>query len=99
MKRLQDRYQMVYELFGGEKGKAPDLSQAEIRRPMMSCLKKSLSHLDGALYNAADYMLSKDDYGNIRIGLETEIQYIHNGIEGVVRLDESEIYNKVLGLK
>lgn len=99
MERLQDRYQMVYELFGGEKGKAPDLSQAEIRRPMMSCLKKSLSHLDGALYNAADYMLSKDDYGNIRIGLETEIQYIHNDIEGVVRLDESEIYNKVLGLK
>lgn len=99
IERIQERYQLVYELFGGEKGKAPNLGQAEIRRPIMSCLKKSLSHLDGTLYNVADYMLTKDEYGNIRIGLETEIQYIHNGIEGIVRLDNSEIYNKVLELK
>lgn len=98
MERLQKRYQVIYEIFGGEKGKAPDLSQAEIRRPIISCLKRSLSHLDGVLYNAADYMLSKDEFGNLRINLEKDIQYIHNSTEGVIQLELSDLNKKILEL-
>lgn len=74
------------------------LDVAEIRRPIISCLKRSISNLDGVLYNSADYNLSKDEYGNIRIGLESDILYIHNGMDGIVQLNKSDIYNNVLKL-
>ena len=43
MVALQEKYQKIYELFGGDK--APDLTQPEIRRPIISCLKRSLNML------------------------------------------------------
>ena len=99
MARLQTRYQVIYELFGGEKGKAPDLSLAEIRRPIMSCLKKSLSYLDNVVYNSADYMLSKDDYGNIHIGLEREFIFIQSWKAGMIPFYESDEYSRILETK
>lgn len=95
MAAIQERYQKIYELFGGEKDKVPDLMQPEIRRPIISCLKRSLSLVKGSLYNSEDYMLTKDEYGSLRIDLEPELQYIQSGIDGTIRLSDSEIYKKV----
>ena len=95
MSAVQERYQKIYELFGGEKDKAPDLIQPEIRRPIISCLKRSLSQLKDTLYNSDDYMITKDEFGNLRIELEQDLQYIHSGINGVIKLTDSEIFNKI----
>ena len=54
MQKLQYRYQKIYELFGGEANKAPDLSQPEIRRPIISCLKISIMQLKDKIYNHED---------------------------------------------
>ena len=51
MQLIQEKYQIIYSAFGGEKDKAPDLRQPEIRRPIISCLKKSLLRLEEALYS------------------------------------------------
>ena len=95
MTAVQERYQKIYELFGGEKDKAPDLIQPEIRRPIISCLKRSLHQLKDILYNSDDYMITKDSFGNLRIELEQDLLYIHSGVNGVVKLTDSEIFKKV----
>lgn len=96
MQKLQCRYQKIYELFGGEANKAPDLSQPEIRRPIISCLKRSIMQLKDKLYNHEDYMFIKNDFGNIRIELEQDMISIHGGNKGFIPFHESEIYNEVL---
>lgn len=99
LQRLQLRYQMVYEMFGGEKDKAPDLTQPEIRRPIISCLKRSLMDMKDKLYNHEDYMITKDEFGNIRIGLETDMLFVNEGINGITCLIESDIYKKIEKVK
>lgn len=99
LQKLQLRYQMIYELFGGERDKAPDLTQPEIRRPIISCLKRSLLEMKDKLYNHEDYMITKDEFGNIRIGLETDMLFINDGINGITCLIESEVYKKIESVK
>jgi hypothetical protein len=96
MQKLQCRYQKFYEFFGGEANKAPDISQPEIRRPIISCLKRSIMQLKDKLYNYEDYMFVKNDFGNIRIGLEQNMISIHGGKKGIIPFQESEIYSEVL---
>ena len=52
--------------------------------------------LKDKLYNHEDYMFVKNDYGNIRIGLEQDMISIHGGNKGFIPFHESEIYNEVL---
>ncbi|MDE7421017.1 MAG: hypothetical protein K2N35_12500 [Muribaculaceae bacterium] len=75
MKKLQRRYAAIYELFGGEKDTAPDLTQPEIRRPIMACLRRSIARLD-ALYNPADYTVTKDPDGAFAVHVEPDIIYV-----------------------
>ena len=97
MERLQHKYQIIYEYLGGDT--APDLRQAEIRRPIISCLKRSLNAMDGILYNFKDYTITKDEYGTLKIGLESEAQYLYTNIQGYVQLDQTELYAKVIKVK
>ncbi len=94
MLRVQKKYQLIYEFLGGEN--APDLRMAEIRRPIISCLKKSLSSLDGMLYNFNDYTIAKDEYGTWKIALEPEAQYLFCANEGYVQLSKTELFEKVV---
>ena len=97
MERLQHKYQIIYEYLGGDN--APDLRQAEIRRPIISCLKRSLNAMDGILYNFKDYTITKDEYGTLKIGLEPEAQYLYTNMQGYVQIDQTELYAKVLKVK
>lgn len=94
MQRVQKKYQTIYEYLGGDI--APDLRQPEIRRPIISCLKKSLSNLDGILYNFEDYSITKDEYGTLKVALELEAQYLYNANKGYILLTKSELFEKVL---
>ncbi len=75
MNKFQRRYAAIYELFGGEKNTAPDLRQPEIRRPIMACIRRSIGRLD-ALYNPADYTVTKDAEGAFAIHLEPDLVYV-----------------------
>ncbi len=75
MQKFQKRYAAIYELFGGEKETAPDLTQPEIRRPIMACLRRSISRLD-ALYNPADYTVTKDHDGAFAVHVEPDLIYV-----------------------
>ncbi len=94
MKRFQARYAAIYELFGGEKDGAPDLTQPEIRRPIMACIRRSIRHLD-ALYNAEDYNVTKDADGSFAVHVEPQLIFVAP-VKGSapVPLSASEIYKK-----
>lgn len=91
---IQKKYQMIYGSFGGDV--APDLSQAEIRRPIVSCLKRSLKDLDGLLYNLSDYLIDKNEFGNLTVNLEENLLYMYDVQAGsMVHLFDSELYRKI----
>lgn len=90
---LQKKYQLIYECFGGDT--APDISQAEIRRPIVSCLKRSLNGLNGLLYNLSDYLIEKNEYGNLRVNIDSELIYIYDpNSRSMVHLVDSELYER-----
>ena len=94
MKRIQQRYSAIYEMFGGHKESAPDLSVPEIRRPIFSCLKRSLKNLQG-LYNPQDYSITKATDGTFSVHVEPELVYVHQlDSSEPVPLIESEMYHK-----
>ena len=94
MKRIQQRYSAIYEMFGGEKETAPDLSIPEIRRPIFSCLKRSLKNLQ-ALYNPEDYNITKSGDGAFSVNVEPELVYVCQlNSDEPVPLHESEMFRK-----
>lgn len=94
MKRVQQRFSAIYEMFGGGKGSAPDLSVPEIRRPIIACLRKSLRNLQG-LYNPADYNISKGADGLFSVHIEPELVFVHEFTSThPVPLKESEMYRQ-----
>ena len=92
MNKFQRRYSEIYEMFGGEKDMAPDLRQPEIRRPIMACLRRSISRLD-ALYNPADYTVTKDADGAFAVHVEPGLIFVAplKGDDSIA-LHDSELY-------
>lgn len=94
MKRIQQRYSAIYAMFGGEKETAPDLSVPEIRRPIFSCLKRSIKNLQ-ALYNPEDYNITKSGDGAFSVNIEPELVYVYQlDKDEPVPLHESEMFRK-----
>lgn len=94
MKRIQQRYSAIYAMFGGEKETAPDLSVPEIRRPIFSCLKRSIKNLQ-ALYNPEDYNITKSGNGAFSVNVEPELVYVYQlDKDEPVPLHESEMFRK-----
>lgn len=69
MEKIQARYSTIYSLFGGTVDTAPDLSIPEIRRPIFSCLKRSLKNIP-SLYNPEDYNLTKNRDGVFSVNID-----------------------------
>lgn len=94
MKRIQQRYSAIYGMFGGEKETAPDLSVPEIRRPIFSCLKRSIKNLQ-ALYNPEDYNITKSGDGAFSVNVEPELVYVYQlDKEDPIPLQESDMFRK-----
>lgn len=94
MKRIQQRYSAIYTMFGGEKETSPNLSVPEIRRPIFSCLKRSIKNLQ-ALYNPEDYNITKSVDGTFSVNIEPELVYVCQlDSDEPVPLHESEMYRK-----
>lgn len=91
MKRFQSRYAAIYELFGGSKETAPDLTQPEIRRPIMACIRRSIGRLD-ALYNLEDYTVTKDAEGSFAVHVEPQLLFVASLDGGEVPLHDSDLY-------
>ncbi len=79
---IQAKYCTIYSMFGGDSETAPDLSIPEIRRPIFSCLKRSLKSIP-SLYNPEDYNVMKNRDGIFSVNIDDDMVY-------VTELDSSE---------
>lgn len=82
MNKLQEMYRHFYGIFGGDKDKAPDLRQSDIRRPMLSLIKRQLGKLSGQLLNIGDYVVSKDKDNTLFIHLDSSLVEVKDGMTG-----------------
>lgn len=96
MRRFQKQYETVYGFMGGDKGKTPDVGSAEIRRPIFSRIKRSITEMTDMLYNVNDYLISKNSFGTYNVNIESDFVYVRNWNTGeLVPLPESDILNRV----
>lgn len=95
--KLQKQYAMVYGFMGGNQNMVPDISSAEIRRPIFSRIKRSLMSMQGMLYNLNDYLIAKNSYGTYNVNVKPEMIYISDWKTGtLLLLAESDIMQKVV---
>lgn len=73
MKNVMATYNKIYEQFGGEKDAAPDITLPDIRKPMISNIRKSVKMLQNDLRNAEDYTIRKDDNGVFVIPIDNKL--------------------------
>ena len=94
MKHIQNQYKAIYRLFLGDPETAPDLSDSQIRRPIISCIKRSIKSLRG-LYNPDDYNVINDDNGFLSVNIEPNLVFVDSvGNNNLEPLLESELYKK-----
>lgn len=75
MEKIQARYAATYSMFGGSGEAAPDLTVPEIRRPIFSCLKRSLKGIP-SLYNPEDYNVTKSSDGVFSVNIEDNMVFV-----------------------
>lgn len=93
---VKRKYRTLYSMFGGDHEGAPDLSQPEIRRPIISCLKRSIKQLS-ALYNPEDYNITKDRGGLLTVHVEPELVFVKElDSPTPVPLLESKLYRRFM---
>lgn len=95
MRRFQQRYATIYGLFGGNKEEVPDLTIPEIRRPLISHVKKAISKLT-ALYNPEDYNITGTGRSAYSVNVEPElINIVELNSSTPIPLCDSKIYHTI----
>lgn len=96
MECLQKKYDLVYSYFGGESGKAPDIVNEKIRRPMLSCIKKAFSEFGQRLHNAEDFTVQRTTSGLYTIYVNPQMVFIYDyNLKKKIHLVDSELFKKV----
>ena len=89
---LQEKYAAIYELFGGDGYSAPQLDQPEIRRPMLSCIKKSVNQISSYLHSIEDYQIERDRDGIYTLHIGKDLIFCETGDKKLISLFESDVF-------
>lgn len=73
MNEVMMHYNKIYEMFGGEKDAAPDLTKPEIRRPIISIIRNNIQKLSTELRNSSEYNIEKNKEGVFCINVEKSL--------------------------
>lgn len=99
MTMLRKKYGLIYEKFGGDREKAPNIEIPEIRLPMFALIKRQILKLDGILYHADDYLIKRNIYGNYCIKIHSnQCLFKGYGEEQAVHAAESEFWSRIAAL-
>lgn len=100
VKTIQNKYKIIYEALDGD-AITPSLEDPEIRRPIISNIRRSINKLTDVLHNTSDYNVCKNSFGhfcvNINIDNVSVIEYGSN--KSTVLIRNSKIYNKIKSVK
>lgn len=96
VQRIQNKYNAVYQIFGGEVENAPDLSVAEIRLPMISRLKRSVMTLENRLTNVEDYLVKRRKMGVYNVSVDSNrIFCVDSKSSQPIPMVESSLFKKI----
>lgn len=94
MEKIQARYSAIYSMFGGDGEAAPNLSVPEIRRPIFSCLKRSLKNIS-SLYNPEDYNITKNRDGVFSVNIDDNMVFVTElDSDESIPLIDSELFKR-----
>ncbi len=99
MQRIQEKYAIIYRLFGGDANRAPSLLNSDSRSPMMSLLRRQLINLNGILHHAGNYVAERNIYGNYAVSISPELICCYDaGSNSIRQLSEVEEWRRILAL-
>lgn len=87
MADVMKMYKRIYGAFGGEDDRVPDITRPEIRRPIISNVRKIVDSLQNVLHDTASYNIAKNGIGFFHIPLDEKRVKILTS-KGFVSIDE-----------
>ena len=100
MKSMQYKYNLIYHALNGDKAAAPRLEDPEIRRPIISNIRRCINKMSDVLHNVNDYNVSKNSYGNfcVNIPLGNVLVREYGNEKENVPIRKSLVFNKIRGV-
>lgn len=99
LRKLQKKYNLIYEKFGGDREKAPHLDDEKIRLPMISLIKRQISKLSDVLYPVDDYIISRNMYGIYGVKVPVEkCLCMDFGEKQAKPIKESAFWQRIMGM-
>lgn len=97
IKQIQERYRLIYEMFGGKPEDAPDLTTA--RLSMISHIRTAIKKLS-ALYNQDDYSVTTSERALYTVHLEQDAVFVREpGSDEPVALPHSQLFRRVKAIR
>lgn len=99
MAAIQQKYEIIYENFGGERSKAPQIELSENRLPMISRIKRQFRQLGDLLNQPDDYLVQRNMFGNYCVTIPPELCMCFDTATASVRqFDESDFWRRLLAM-
>ena len=99
MAAIQRKYEILYENFGGERSKAPQIELSENRLPMISLIKRQFRQLGDLLNQPDDYLVQRNMFGNYCVTIPPELCLCFDTATAkICPFDESDFWRRLLAM-
>ncbi len=99
METIQKKYAILYENFGGDRSKAPQLDIPTNRLPMIALINKQIRTLDNLLNRNEDYQVRRNIFGNYCVTLPPELCRCLDGTTQTYRkFSEVEFWQRLIAM-
>ena len=99
MSAIQRKYEILYENFGGERSKAPQIELPENRLPMISLIKRQFRQLGDLLNRPDDYLVQRNMFGNYCVTIPPELCLCFDTATASIRpFEESDFWGQLLAM-
>ena len=99
MAAIQRKYEILYENFGGERSKAPQIDLPENRLPMISLIKRQFRLLGDLLNQPDDYLVQRNMFGNYCVTIPPELCLCFDtATASICPFEESDFWRSLLAM-
>lgn len=99
MAAIQRKYEILYENFGGEREKAPQIELPKNRLPMISHIKRQFRQLGDLLNQPDDYLVQRNMFGNYCVTIPPELCLCFDTKTASDRpFEESDFWRRLLAM-
>ncbi|MBR3455559.1 MAG: hypothetical protein IKH26_09580 [Bacteroidaceae bacterium] len=96
---IQQKYELIYEAFGGIRTDAPQLELPTNRNPMISFIKGQLRQLGDLLNQPDDYLVQRNMFGNYCVTIPPELCLCTDiETDRICRFEESDFWRKLMAM-